>query len=412
LIRQKSNYNRFRKLLSKDHFSDKLTRLIFKAIEQIHNEHKIARIPIQDLIDFCQVYLEKADDRKEIKKVLRIIKRVSSTKSDPEVSNEIVTRFLQRRAAQGLVLDTIHMLETTEGPIDWGEIKKKVERASGVSAVSLDYLSYFDSSGEERRSNHRKPISTGMSKLLDKHMGGGLGIGELGVVEAPPGIGKTTTLINLGVGGLKKGKKVVHITLEIKGSVVARRYDMRIGRVTFEQIQSKDVRLSRRLRDLKELGGVLVIKDLANIRCKVSDIRSFLDSLLSQSLGFDMVLVDYAALLEPTKGYKEKRHELDEIYKDLRRLANEFKIGLWTAAQASKESLRRRVSGLEHLAEHYGIGAHADFVISVNQTPEEKEDGVVRIFLPKTRESSKNVVIPCLIDFDRMLIKARRSHAN
>jgi KaiC/GvpD/RAD55 family RecA-like ATPase len=296
------------------------------------------------------------------------------------------------------------MLET-EGQVDWTAIKEKVEVASGISVVSPDYVNYFEIDHEKRKKTGRRPIPTLISEELDVLMGGGVGIGEMALIEGIPGSGKTTFLINVGKGALQQGKRVLHISAEITEKVLRRRYDQALLECTFEQIRNADPSIFKRLDRLEKAGGVLIIKDMTNIRCKVGDIRSFLDSMNSKGLGFDVIIVDYADLLESSRSYKEKRHELDEIYRDLRRVANEFHSRMWSASQASKKSLDRKVAGLESLAEHWGKGGHVDFLMSWNETEDEHEEGFCRIFLAKNREGRINKTIRCCVDFDRMLIR-------
>ena len=70
----------------------------------------------------------------------------------------------------------------------------------------------------------RNAVSTGW-RIIDDLTKGGLGSGELGVVIAPTGAGKSMVLVHLGAEALKAGKTVVHYTLELQDTVVATRYD-------------------------------------------------------------------------------------------------------------------------------------------------------------------------------------------
>ena len=56
---------------------------------------------------------------------------------------------------------------------------------------------------------------------------------------------------------------------------------------------------------------------------------------------FDMVIVDYGDILRDTSNAKEVRHALGNIYEDLRGLAGEFEIPIWTASQANRSALMR-----------------------------------------------------------------------
>ena len=84
-------------------------------------------------------------------------------------------------------------------------------KAGAERDVGHDYLEDF----EERYSETARVTSPTPWDLINELMQGGLGAGELGVIVAPAGIGKSWTLQALGGDALKKGKVVVHNTLEL-----------------------------------------------------------------------------------------------------------------------------------------------------------------------------------------------------
>ena len=84
-----------------------------------------------------------------------------------------------------------------------------------------DYLKDFEKRFEVKA---RNPVSSGWVDI-DKITKGGLGKGELGVVIAPTGAGKSMVLAHLGSAAVKAGKKVVHYTLELSDTVVSLRYE-------------------------------------------------------------------------------------------------------------------------------------------------------------------------------------------
>ena len=108
------------------------------------------------------------------------------------------------------IVDSVVLLENQ----DYDEIKKLVDEAMSAGTerdVGHDYLVSL----EERLSKSaRETIESGWNEI-DDIMDGGLGGGELGVIVAPAGIGKSWALQCIGANGLKKGKTIVHYSLEL-----------------------------------------------------------------------------------------------------------------------------------------------------------------------------------------------------
>ena len=79
------------------------------------------------------------------------------------------------------------------------------------------------------------------------------------------------------------------------------------------------------------------------------------NKLAASGVNIDMVVVDYADILMPTGNFKEKRHALGNIYEDLRGLAGELEIPIWTASQANRSALEEDVIGADKVAEDYTL---------------------------------------------------------
>jgi replicative DNA helicase len=88
------------------------------------------------------------------------------------------------------------------------------------------------------------------------------------------------------------------------------------------------------------------------------------------------------------------RHELKKVYEDLRNLAMEKQIPIWTASQSNRESASSDIVGLENMSESYGKAQVADVVISISRKPTEKASGLGRIFIAKNRAGRDGILFP------------------
>ena len=106
----------------------------------------------------------------------------------------------------------------------------------------------------------------------------------------------------------------------------------------------------------------------------------------------DVIVVDYADLLRGNG--KEVRHELGNIYEDLRGLAGEYEIPVWTASQANRSALEDDVIGAEKIAESYSKIMTADFVLSLSRKIEDKVAGTGRWHVIKNRFGPDGITFP------------------
>tara|TARA_B100000902_G_C26676099_1_gene605493 strand:- start:121 stop:570 length:450 start_codon:yes stop_codon:yes gene_type:complete len=88
------------------------------------------------------------------------------------------------------------------------------------------------------------------------------------------------------------------------------------------------------------------------------------------------------------------RHELKKVYEDLRNLAMEKSMPIWTASQSNRDSANSDIVGLENMSESYGKAQVADVVISISRKPAEKSEGFGRLYIAKNRAGRDGIVFP------------------
>jgi len=226
-------------------------------------------------------------------------------------------------------------------------------------------------------------------------MDGGLGKGELGVLVAPAGIGKTWCLQSVGAHLVKLGKTVVHYTLELNADYVGLRYDTVFSGTPTANIKfyKEDVQ-----KVIDKLEGKLMIKYYPTRSATVNTISAHLKQMEIQEIKPDAVIVDYADILKPTTFYKEKRHSIGETYENLRGVAGEFDIPIWTASQANRSSLEEEVIDATKIAEDYSKVMTADFVMSISRKVEDKIANTGRFHVIKNRFGIDGITFPASIN--------------
>jgi len=261
-----------------------------------------------------------------------------------------------------------------------------------------DYLKDF-----ERRflKKDRNPISTGWNEI-DKICVGGLGKGELGVVIAPTGAGKSMALVCLGAQALLDGKTVIHYSFELQDSVIASRYDSCITGINLSDLHTfKDQILER----VQEIDGSLIIKEYPTKSATTETLKNHLYKLKQRGIEPDLLIVDYGDLLKPINNLKEKRYELGSIYEELRAIAKVNECPLWTASQTNRSGLNAEVITMESISEAFNKCFVADFIFSLSRTIEDKSSNAGRIFIAKNRNGIDGIVFPIYMDTKNVDIK-------
>jgi len=116
-------------------------------------------------------------------------------------------------------------------------------------------------------------------------------------------------------------------------------------------------------------------------------LRGYLDSLeMSRRIVPDLLLVDYADLM--SIGTRDYRHELGNLYKDLRGLAVSRNIAVATASQSNRSSLDAKIITGGSVAEDFSKIATSDVVLTYNRTEAERTIGTARLWVEKGRNDA------------------------
>ena len=246
---------------------------------------------------------------------------------------------------------------------------------------------------------------TGIPELDQKEvLDGGLGRGELGVVVAPTGVGKSHWLVNMGCEALKRGKTVVHYTFELSETLTGKRYDANITNISVSDLVEKKEEVLKHYEENDY--GNLIIKYYPTRTASVNTIRNHLEKLKLRNYTPSVVIIDYADVMRSTKAYDAMRHELQLIYEELRQMAADFNVPVWTASQSNRSGASSDMVGLENMGESYGKAQVSDVVLGLSRKPEEKATGYARLFVAKNRAGMDGINMAIKIDTSKSTFKA------
>lgn len=225
---------------------------------------------------------------------------------------------------------------------------------------------------------------------------------ELYVIQDGIVTHNTTTLISIGAAAIEEGYNVLHISLENNEKQIARNYDVRLLKKNKEFIKSHLDQSILAMNNIKKYRkGQLRIKKYPTKTATIKTIRALLDKYKTvQNFVPDIMILDYGALLKPVQNYLDKRNAIESIFEDIRALADEYNLAIWSAAQGNRGALSKKLVTMGDLAECFAIGNIADVMVCLCQTMKEKIAGKLRLYLPKIRDNADTMVMEGSIQYD------------
>lgn len=304
------------------------------------------------------------------------------------VKDEIL-KFCKNQEIKRAIMDSVSLLKMG----NYDEIKSKIDGAMKAGADTNIGLEYKANISARYAEASRHTITTGWD-VIDDLMDGGLAPGELGVVMAPAGIGKSWLLINIGANAVKAGKTVIHYTLELNENYVGQRYDSVLTGINAQTLKHHQDTVEERM---KTLSGNLIVKYFPTKSVGVMGLKAHLEKTIMLGNAPALVIVDYGDLLKiNTK--KDKHEALEELYEELRGMAGEYEIPVWTASQAGRSALEDDIIEADKIASSYGKVMVADFLVSLSRKVEDKMSGTGRGHVIKNRFGPDGITLPCKIN--------------
>lgn len=374
-------------VLNGEYFDGYQKILINHAIQYYNDRGTIIRFDtLRDRISFNEKGIQK-------EQLLGLIDKIEEIKiEDKKEVQETSTEFFIKRHMREAILQAASDWKNNK----WDTILKNIEEALKVGQPKDTGHDYFKDVNKRLSKDFRVPIP--LMDELDELIGGGVSPGEIAVVIAPPGGGKSMMLVKFAATALLSGKNVVYYTLELSEDVVGQRFDACINNIKLKHVWDYPEYISEKLKEVSTLGGGLKIKEFLEGGVTVNTIKAHLKTLEIEGFIPDVIVVDYLGLMKPLGSYAEKRHALTDIAEGLRNIANNYRIPVLTAHQTNRTAIQEERITTAHIGESLGIIATVDLALGLGRPDEMKEENQAMLGIIKNRMGQDGIYK--LLSFD------------
>lgn len=290
-------------------------------------------------------------------------------------------------------------LKTIQSIIDNGEfesynkIEEKIQKALQVGVINDSVVDVFHNIDDALEKDYRLPIRTGIVGL-DNVLKGGLGRGELGVVLAPTGTGKTTLLTKFSNTAYNDGFNVLQIFFEDnEGQIKRKHYTIWSGVAPDEQPEFKDEVLKLVREQQERSSGSLKLSKLPSDNVTISEIKSKIRKMISEGFKPDLVVIDYVDCISPERSINGEEWKGEgSIMRSLEAMTSEFDIAIWTATQGNRESISSEVVTGDQMGGSIKKAQIAHIILSIGKTLEQKENNLATLTLLKSRVGKDGII--------------------
>jgi len=318
----------------------------------------------------------------------------SKEKIDDTWLIDTTEKWCQDRAIYNAVMESISIIDGKHESLTKGALPDLLSKALGVAFdtnVGHDYIENADDRFEfYHKEENRIPFDL---EYFNKITKGGVPNKSLNICLAGTGVGKSLYMCHLASANLAAGSNVLYITMEMAEERIAERIDANLLNVPIDQLEnlSKDM-FSTKVADLqRKTNGKLIVKEYPTGSAHAGHFRGLLNELkLKKQFIPDIIYIDYLNICASSRmkamgGSINSYTYIKAIAEELRGLAVEFNLPIFSATQTTRSGFSNSDVGLEDTSESFGLPATADLMFALISTEELENLGQLMVKQLKNR---------------------------
>lgn len=377
LVERNSIMSKIGRYIYPDLFEEKSFKVIVSLCIKFYE--KYSKVPSKEemLISSNKAFVEC------VQTAYSLIEDIDITKIDENVFLTEVEQYIKEDMATRAVISIADKISKNQ--IEPDKIVDEFEKVSSIRVLNEGCFDIYENIDDwiVRLTRGEERLPTGF-KDIDENIGGGLfSSGKcVGVITAPPNMGKSIMLGNLATNAARMGKNVMIITLEMSEDVYAKRIYSDLYNMDISTIHMETDELREKIKNKKY--GKIYIKEFPPATMTVDNLDGYVETEIKNGKNIDLLVIDYLTLLY-AKGAENSNENGKIITRKLRALTYKYNFPIWTACQINRDGMGNDKPEMKYIAESIAIAAEADLIISLWRKEEDSVMNVMRAWFLKSR---------------------------
>ena len=387
------------------YFSKKDERELYAEVEKFVTKYK--NLPTKESI-LIELNNRKDLNEEEYKGIKDLVNTISYEETDLQWLLDTTEKFCKDRAVHNAVLDGIKILDNKDKTRTPEAIPSILADALAVSFdnhIGHDYIEDAKARFDWYHTKEKKyPFDLSFFNRITK---GGVPSKTLNIALAGTGVGKSLFMCHVASSFLTQGQNVLYITLEMAEERIAERIDANLFDVTIDDLHAMPKELyDTKLNKLEgKTKGKLIIKEYPTASAHAGHFRSLLNELaLKKSFKPQVIFIDYLNICASSRfkgGNISSYFYIKAIAEELRGLAVEFDVPIFSATQTTRTGYVSTDIGLEDTSESFGLPATADFMFALMSNEELESLGQMKVKQLKNRYNDPAMNRSFIVGIDR-----------
>ena len=393
-------------VIEPSHFENKY----FKTLLQLVKEYYVKYDCTPSYETLSQMVKSEFPQELMLKILNDTIKQIQTASTEgASFVQEKSLKFCKQQELQKAITKSQKILDSGEFE-NYDKLEELVRSALQVGENGNKIEDVFQNLEDVLNEDFRHPIPMGITGI-DKLLKGGLAKGELGVILAPTGVGKTTVLTKICNHAFNLGYNVLQIFFEDNPKIIQRKhFTLWTGIAPDELSFHKDV-VMEKVRDIKEnTTNKLILKKYASDTLTMNQIKNQIRKMIAEGTKIDMISLDYIDCVVPDKNLGDEWKSEGSVMRGFEAMCHELDVAGWTATQGNRSSISSDVVTTDQMGGSIKKAQVGHVIITVAKSLQQKEMKLATIAITKSRIGRDGVVFEnCKFDNELMEIDTESS---
>jgi replicative DNA helicase len=375
-------------VIENNYFENKYFKIIIQMIKEYYTKYE--HTPSFDTLE--QVAKSELQQETAVKVVLDTVKKIKSAPIDgADFVQEKALKFCKQQELQKVMKKAQKIIDGGEFE-NYDTLEELVRDALLVGSKDTSMLDVFSNLDQVLDDDYRHPIPMGIPGI-DRLLKGGLAKGEIGVILAPTGVGKSTVLTKISNHAFNLGFNVLQVFFEDNPKVIQRKHFTLWTKIHPDELSEKKDEVMTKVKEIKEtMPNELILKKLPSDTKTMLQIKNEIRKMIADGVKIDMVVLDYIDCVVPDKNLGDEWKSEGSVMRGFEAMCHELNIAGWTATQGNRASISSEVVTTDQMGGSIKKAQVGHVIISVAKTLQQKEMKLATIAITKSRIGDDGVV--------------------
>jgi replicative DNA helicase len=381
------------------------THSIIDVIEPSHFENKYFKTILQMVKEYYKKYscspsfetleqISKSEFPQEM--MLRIlmdtIKQIQNAPFEgASFVQDKALKFCKQQELQKVMTKAQKIIDAGEFE-SYDKLEELVRAALQVGERDGHNNDVFHNLDDVLNDDFRHPIPIGIAGI-DKLLKGGLAKGEIGVILAPTGVGKTTILTKIANTAFNVGYNVLQIFFEDNPKVIQRKHFTIWTGIAPDDLAENREEVIEKVREIEgSMPNRLILQKEASDTLTMNQIKNKVRKMIADGVKIDLILIDYIDCIVPDRNLGDEWKSEGSVMRGFEAMCHELNLAGWTATQGNRSSISSEVVTTDQMGGSIKKAQVGHVIISVAKTLQQKEMKLATIAITKSRLGPDGII--------------------